>query len=363
MHRAQIVVGTVLIVGALIIAGNIGWFYLRSSDGGGRLVAYERAAIGAARNVANVPGALTDAACRQLNDSSTAPQGLLEAAQIGMQAPVLSGDADTQLNVAVGHVPNSAWPGQPGTTILAAHDVTYFSEIDQLQSGAEVDYVTPCVTYRYVVTGDQVISVGTPIYSTPGLPTLVLETCYPTDALFLTNQRFILEARFVSALKTGHSPPIVTAPPVPVVPAPKALSDEGLTLVTNSAQLGVLTVTGSPIPTWQQSIAPFDDQSAVLTAYFGAVRSAEQLHADWWGSLTQSVPVSSAASLAGASIGAYATALDVTLAADGSTLTGAALDAHIRVVGGHAPGEYALHVTLTNIFGTLLITGWSMAPI
>ena len=315
MHRAKLSsVRCSLLVHSSSPATSGGSTYARQTAVGDSW--YERESHRGSMNVANVPGAQADAACRQLNDSSTAPQGLLEAAQIGMQAPVLSGDADTQLNVAVGHVPNSAWPGQPGTTILAAHDVTYFSEIDQLQSGAEVDYVTPCVTYRYVVTGDQVISVGTPIYSTPGLPTLVLETCYPTDALFLTNQRFILEARFVSALKTGHSPPIVTAPPVPVVPAPKALSDEGLTLVTNSAQLGVLTVTGSPIPTWQQSIAPFDDQSAVLTAYFGAVRSAEQLHADWWGSLTQSVPVSSAASQAGAASD-NSTALVVTLKAEG----------------------------------------------
>ena len=326
-------------------------------------MAEERAAITAARQVTRVPGALTDAACSQVNESSTAPQGLLEATAIGMQAPVLAGVADAQLNVAVGHVSNSAWPGQPGTTILAAHDVTYFSEINQLQGGAEVDYVTPCVTYRYEVTGHQIISVGTPIYSTPGLPTLVLETCYPTDALFLTNQRFILEARLVSTLKRGQSPPIVAAPQVPVVPAPPALSAQGLTLVTNNAQLGVLNVAGSPTPAWQQSMAPFDDESAVLTAYFGAVRSAEQLQADWWSSLTQGVPPSSAGPLAGATIGGYATALDVTLTADGSALAGAALDAHIRVTGGPAPGEYALTVTLTNIYGTLFITGWNMAPI
>ncbi len=352
----MLVAGIVLVVAGLVVAGNIGWFYLRQHVEGENLVHQEDRAIAGAH-------ASRDASCAPLSDTSSGPQGLVEAKAIGMTAPVVGGDGATQLAVAVGHVPGSAWPGQRGTSILAAHDVTYFSDIDQLRQGSLVDFATPCASYVYQVSGHQVVDEGTPIYSNSAQSELVLETCYPTDALFLTDQRFLVTASLVATSTTGVPTPHLATPVTPTVPAPAALAAQGLTLATNDAELGTLALSGSPAPSWSQSMAPFDDESAVLADYFGAIRSAEQDQQGWWSALAPGVPMATAAPLSDATISGYGVALGVTLDAAGSTLTGASLQAHVYLATGPNPGEYILSAMLVDESGVLVITRWSMTPI
>ena len=99
--------------------------------------------------------------------SAGGPQGLLVIPAIGLTAPVEEGTDDAQLNVAVGHVPSSVWPGTTGNSVLEAHDVSYFVNIDQLNPGDLIRYETPCTTYVYRVQGHQVIQQGSPVYNTP----------------------------------------------------------------------------------------------------------------------------------------------------------------------------------------------------
>ena len=183
----------------LAIGANIGWFYYHSHTVGHALVNQEERAI---RSASSGP-APTPEHCPAFDGSSSAPQGLLEAPAIALQAPVLAGVDDNELNVAVGHVPASAWPGQPGTTILAAHDVTYFSAIDHLAIGQRVAFATPCRTYVFVVTGHQIVTSGSPVYSSPSQSLLVLETCYPLNALYITSQRYLVTAQFQGTEQRG----------------------------------------------------------------------------------------------------------------------------------------------------------------
>ena len=99
------------------------------------------------------------------------PQGLLVIPAIGLTAPVEEGTDDAQLNVAVGHVPISVWPGTTGNTVLEAHDVSYFVNIDQLKPGDTIEYQTACTTYDYTVQSHQVIQQGATVYNTPS-PTI-----------------------------------------------------------------------------------------------------------------------------------------------------------------------------------------------
>lgn len=367
-HRriALIGLGTALVLIGLVTAGNIGWFYFRSHVDGQSLVRRERTAIARAERrgpAARAASATSPVTCAAPSDTAKTPQGLLEASSIGMTAPVLGGDGDTQLSVAVGHVPTSAWPGQPGTTVLVAHDVTYFSDIGQLGAGAVVEYATPCATYLYQVSGHEVVKTGSPIYSNPTQPELVLETCYPPNALYLTDQRYLVTASLVSAAAIGVPTPHITAPITPSVPAPNALAAQGLTLATNDAPLGTLTLDGSPSASWEQSMAPYDDEAAALAEYFGAIRSVEQGQPAWWSDLAPAVPMTAAGPLAGARIEGYELALGVTLDAWGNTLTGATLSGHILVATGSRPGAYAITVTIAAHLTQLVVTGWAMTPI
>ena len=352
-------VAVAAILAGLTIGANIAWWYYRSDTVGHALVKRESRAIEAHRRAANKD--LPATSCPSFSDGASSVQGLVEAPVIGMNAPVLAGTGDPQLDVAVGHLMGSSWPGQPGTTLLAAHDVSYFSHIDGLRAGDTVDFATPCSTYVYRVTNSEVVPTGSPVYSSPSQALLVLETCYPLNALYQTAQRYLVIAQFQGTEPVGQSGKIPTLEPPPRVPAPPDLVSQGLTLATNDTPLGTLTLQGLPSPTWQQSPGPIDDESAVLAEYFAGLRSAEEGRADWWSTIA-SVDEGSARLLDGASISEYHNALSPALSVGDQTLSGAQLTAIIDVQGGAAPGRYALVVGMVVFDGTLVIDQWTMTP-
>jgi len=287
---------------------------------------------------------------------------LLDAPSIGLLAPVVDGTGESQLSVAVGHVTASSWPGAPGTSVLAAHDVTWFSRIQQLQPGDTVSVVTPCRTFDYTVADHRVVPAGTPIVQTAA-EQLVLITCYPLDALFLTSQRYVLDATLARVVDAG-SPAGTVAPEAaaPVVPAPPALAAQGLDLGHNPAPLGTLAVTGSPAIGWQESAAPLDDEAAVLQLYFAAVRAAEQDQPSWWAAIAPTVPFSAAAPLVGARITDNTRDFDPSLEVVGAVMTGASLATGPVLAGGRAGGPYRISMRAEVDDGDLVVTGWTMAP-
>jgi hypothetical protein len=121
-----------------------------------------------------------------------------------------------------------------------------------------------------------------------------------------------------------------------IVPAPKALVAEGLGLEQNEAPLGVLSLAGSPSPSWRQTSAPLQAEASVLTAYFGIVRSAEQAHQSWWADLAPSLRGPAPAGLWGGQITGYGTPLDITLRMLGSRVLGATLTAEVSSAGSPA---------------------------
>ncbi len=255
---------------------------------------------------------------------------LLKASSIGLVAPVVDGVGDSQLSVAVGHVPASSWPGTEGTSVLAGHDVTWFSHIDQLVPGEQISVVTPCQTFLYTVEDHQVVSSDTPIFQTEQ-SRLVLITCYPTDALFLTSQRYLVDAYLTAVVdvpvKTA-TPPSVVAPSVPTtpaVPAPPASRSKVSISPTIRRRWDHSRSPGAPSTTWQESSAPLNDTAAVVALYFAAIRSAEQGEGDWWVAIAPTVAYSSASHLFGATIIRNDSLLSPSLSVTGGTLTGVSL--------------------------------------
>jgi len=348
------------IMAGVMLAGQIGWFLIGSSVRGRTLVRQERHAIAAARSPracqalpGAAQGAVTQGAVTQGAGAARGPQGLLEVPVLGLVAPVLQGTSDAVLDEAVGHVAGSAWPGQPGTSVLSAHDVTWFSGIGSLRPGDVLRYVTPCRTYTYQVTAHQIVASGAPVYTTAASK-VVLDTCYPFNALYITNTRYLVYASLASASPTH---PLVTpppGPPPPQVPAPAPLAAQGLGLDHNDAPLGTLTITGSPSVSWRQSSAPLTAESAALTAYFGVIRSAEQGRRSWWTALAPAVPASAAAPIWDGTLSRYNGPLDITLRVNGGQLAGATLSAAVRA---EAAGTYDITVREAVSAGRLLVTG------
>jgi sortase A len=349
---------SVACIGAgLLLAGHIAWFVRSSSVHGAALVQRERRAISVSKSAAST--------CQSLGRydapaSSGEPQGLLEIPVLGLTAPVLQGAGDAVLAEAVGHVPASAWPGQQGTSVLAAHDVTWFSGIGQLRPGDELRYVMPCRTFTYRVMSHRVVAAGSPVYNT-ATARIVLDTCYPLNALYLTGSRYLVYADLIETSSTSAIPAPAASPAL-IVPAPKALVAEGLNLEQNEAPLGVLSFAGSPSSGRRRTSAPLQTETSVLTAYFGIVRSAEQANQSWWADLAPSLRGSAPAGLWGGRITSYDTPLDITLRLRGSRVLGATLTAEVSSAGSRQPGTYNLAVTETVTGDELLVSSFTMHP-
>lgn len=289
------------------------------------------------------------------------PQAALEIPTIGLMAPVESGTGVSQLSVAVGHNSDSVWPGQPGTAVLAAHDVSYFVHIDELRVGNVIRYATPGVTYIFSVTKHVIVPQGTPVPNTVA-PTVVLVTCWPTNALWFTPDRYLVYAKEVQVQRTlGHSLDLAKDWPkisAPTVPAPPALTAEGLTLSRYAIPMGTLTIRGAPSARWAASPKPLADASAGVEAFIGGMRSAVADQSTWWHALAPGVGLP--APLVGSHYPTYLAPLSITLMVAKTQCESVRLQTAVAVTGGHQPGSYLLTVREIIRHGQLLMTGWTM---
>jgi len=365
--RPALAAAGILAIGAGIgIGAQIGAFYYHSSTAGRDLVGQERKQIARAAVSSLVCQARRGAAggVRRSAAGGSGGQGLrglLEVPVLGMVAPVLQGTGDSVLSDAVGHDPASVWPGQAGTTVLSAHDVTWFSRIGNLKPGNEIRYVTPCRTYVYKVTSHAIVAAGSPVYNGKNAR-LVLDTCYPLDALFITSTRYLVYADLIISAPTHVTARAQESWPPPAVPAPAMLAAQGLDLAHNPAPLGNLRLTGSPSRAWTQSSAPLQFEAAALAEYFGIIRSAAQERRSWWADLAPSVPAPAAGAMWGGRLNSYDSRLMITLRAERTEPVKATLTAMVSVTGRNGVGSYNLQVTETVRTGKLLVTQAQLAP-
>ncbi|HVM66909.1 MAG TPA: class D sortase [Acidimicrobiales bacterium] len=373
-YRILIATGVVLALAAIAFEANAWLWTNHSNRVGHQLIQQERA-----KQAAAAASAATLAACATSGPGATTtttaanaaagPQGLLEIPRIGLTAPVEQGVDDAALNVAVGHLPNSVWPGDNGNAVVEAHDVSYFVNINQLHAGDLIRYSTPCYTYVFVVQGGQVVQQGSPVYNTT-YPSITLITCWPTNALFFTPQRYLVTATHVltvartgpNGIGAGAGATKVVVPPEavpPTVPAPAALAAQGLTLATNSIPMGTLTIAGSPDTSWVEGPGPLAVEGSAIQGFWAGVKSLTQDRADWWGAIAPGVPMPAA--MTGAHLGGWRDHLYVTITTVKHTPQTITLTTSVSLAGGRAPGTYHLTVTETVQGSQLLISGWMLS--
>lgn len=283
------IVGCLLLVGAAVGVAYPLWWQHRSDTTGRRLLAQPLSG-GTTTSVHGRSTSTDHPTCSPSSSGQAANAshlaGILQIPSLQLRAPVVQGVADAELNVAVGHDPASPWPGGLGESIVEAHDVSYFSHIDSLKDGTLVEWRDACRVSVFRVTSTEVSTPGTLLQPPPAGRGLALVTCYPTDALFWTPDRFVVQAVLVSsrgATSTASVPQTVTHL---VVPAPRALLDEGLTLQDNPILLGRLSLAGDPATAWSQGPAPLDVEADALESFFGAQKAIAQDNPGWWSALS-----------------------------------------------------------------------------
>lgn len=357
MRRAgRILLGVALVWGALGVLGyRIGW-QRHAADA--RTALLRNAPIPSPSPIHGTATACTTQPATPGTDGVLA--GVLGISRLGVKAPVESGTSDEVLNNAVGHFDGTAWPGQHGTGVLLAHDVSYFGGLGALQPGDLIGYQSGCENYTFTVVGHQIVKNGAPVPELPGTA-LVLDTCWPTDALWYTPDRYLVEA-VESQVSVGNAPTGAAGPAFPtgfVSTASAPLQATGLSLVANEERMGTMTIAGSSSQEWSQSPAPLALESAALANYFGGYHAATSGNSAWWSSVAPAVAMPG--SMAGARPGlSEASPLNVTITAVANQPSAVRLHTVLPLYGGSTPGTYAMDVTEAVHGTTVSITDWEV---
>jgi sortase A len=142
-------------------------------------------------------------------ESSASPKGAPAAATDGLiggieiprlllSAVVVEGIDKATLQRAVGHIPGTALPGEPGNVGLAGHRDTFFRPLKDLRIKDEVQFSTLKGNFKYEVESLRVVEpedVG--VLAPSGENVLTMVTCYPFYYVGPAPQRWIVRARQV----------------------------------------------------------------------------------------------------------------------------------------------------------------------
>jgi sortase A len=124
--------------------------------------------------------------------------GRLELGRLGLSAIVAEGTGGRTLRRSVGHLPDTAFPGEPGNVVLAAHRDRHFRPLRQVRTGDIVRVTTPDGVFRYRVEFSRIVEPdSTELVGDLASPVLTLVTCYPFYYVGDAPQRFVVRARLV----------------------------------------------------------------------------------------------------------------------------------------------------------------------
>jgi len=127
------------------------------------------------------------------------PVGRVEIPKLHLSAVVFQGTSDGILAEGVGHLDASAFPGQAGNVVLAAHRDTFFRSLRHIRKGDLVQVSTPYGVRTYAVDSTEVVKpTETSVMARTATPTLTLVTCYPFYYVGHAPKRFIVRASPVS---------------------------------------------------------------------------------------------------------------------------------------------------------------------
>jgi sortase A len=128
---------------------------------------------------------------------------------IGVEKIVVEGVSLDDLKRGPGHYPDTPFPGQPGNASIAGHRTTYgapFNRIDELENGDEILITTAQGSFRYEVSGQQIVSPSqVEVLNDHGDNRLTLTACHPK---YSASQRIIVTATLV-----GEAAPTAPGPP------------------------------------------------------------------------------------------------------------------------------------------------------
>jgi sortase A len=125
--------------------------------------------------------------------------GRVSIDRLNLSAMVRQGVDEGTLKRAVGHVPSTALPGQPGNFAIAAHRDTLFRVLKDIHIGDEVTFQTQTANFRYQVMSTKIVKpTDVSVLRPEGKAKLLtMITCYPFYYVGSAPKRFIVQARLM----------------------------------------------------------------------------------------------------------------------------------------------------------------------
>jgi sortase A len=109
---------------------------------------------------------------------------------------VVQGESAPILRHGVGHLSDTALPGDVGNVVLAGHRDTFFRPLSGVRAGDSIALKTRDGEFEYLVESTSVVAPGAVEVLEPTAGrTLTLITCYPFSYIGAAPNRFIVRAR------------------------------------------------------------------------------------------------------------------------------------------------------------------------
>ena len=133
--------------------------------------------------------------------------GQIRIARLGLDAMVAEGDDRRTLRNAVGHLPETAFPGERGNVVLAGHRDSFFRGLKDIRESDRIDLITPDGIFTYRVVKTMIVSPErTEVLESGNASTLTLVTCYPFHYVGKAPKRFIVRAQQVFSEPAKDAP-------------------------------------------------------------------------------------------------------------------------------------------------------------
>ena len=127
--------------------------------------------------------------------------GEMEVPRLGLKAILVQGDSPRILRHAVGHISETALPGEAGNVVLTGHRDSFFRPLRSIQVGDAITIKTLDGKFGYQVASTEVVLPSDVQVLQPSSEnTLTLVTCFPFYYVGAAPKRFIVHARQIAQL-------------------------------------------------------------------------------------------------------------------------------------------------------------------
>ena len=118
--------------------------------------------------------------------------------KINLDVVIVEGTSNRALTLGPGHLKNTAMPGDPGNSVIAAHRDTYFRHVYELKPGDDIFVERDGRKFHYIVTSKRVVQPNDlSVLDASSESRLTLITCYPIYFVGPAPERLIVFAKLV----------------------------------------------------------------------------------------------------------------------------------------------------------------------